>query len=159
MATTCISRNVWNVFFIRSGVKSEEQKSSRKLEAEWRQLSSSHPKSLEGGRSENKTLDGSAPSRPCLKSRPLLMKKRNTAVDEFQPDVPSRWKKMKTRISCDTCDTGLYCSGYLNLTRACISDYFLSHSTPLANTSDDPNATLRSPITSHLLLDGLPDTH
>lgn len=88
------------LLFIRSWRKEEEQKSGRKLEAEWRQLSSSHPKSLEerqGGKTKNKALNGSAVSRAPAETlvepaRSLLIQKRDPALDQCQPDMSSCWK-------------------------------------------------------------------
>lgn len=79
-------------FYIKSLGKEEEQKSRRKLEAEWSQPSSSHPKGLEereGGKTKNKALKGSAASKwavaetPLEPVRPLLMQSRAPALDQF----------------------------------------------------------------------------
>lgn len=67
-----------------SDLREEGQKRRGKLEAEWRQLSSSHPKSLEerqGGKTKNKAFNGSAASRspaqtPVEPTRSLLIQKR-----------------------------------------------------------------------------------
>lgn len=86
---TCTIGNGWKLVFIRSGGEEEEQKSRRKLEAEWRWLSSSLAKSLEERElkaTRNKALNG------LVASRTLLRQKRDPALDQLQPDMSFCWK-------------------------------------------------------------------
>lgn len=69
------------------------------MEAEWRQLSSSYPKSLEEreeGKTENKALNGLESSKACLK--PFLEPARSPKRADFKPDMSSCRKDRNTNL-------------------------------------------------------------